>query len=300
MYHYVRPIKESSHPKIKGLELEGFKRQLDFFSDKFEFITAEAVIDSITNGTELPEKSCWLTFDDGYKDHYLFVLPELLKRGIQGSFFPPVEPVIKRTMLDVNSLHFILASVSDIDLLIQDLAFFCRSFEISNPLGDWWDKYAVAGRFDSKEIVYIKRLLQHVLPKTVRSDITRLLFEKHVGIPQEEFADELYVSLSDVKDFVDSGMYVGSHGYSHSWLNHETRESQRFEISQSLDFLGSVGASTHNWIMCYPYGAYSEVTLELLGEADCAVALTTEVATADTSIHRRLAMPRFDTNDFPQ
>ena len=30
-YHYVRPIIDSKFPGIKGLEIEGFKRQLDFF-----------------------------------------------------------------------------------------------------------------------------------------------------------------------------------------------------------------------------------------------------------------------------
>ena len=35
MYHYVRPIKESKFPGIKGLELDGFKRQLDYFTDNF-------------------------------------------------------------------------------------------------------------------------------------------------------------------------------------------------------------------------------------------------------------------------
>ena len=31
MYHYVRPIKNSKYPNIKGLELHGFQRQIEFF-----------------------------------------------------------------------------------------------------------------------------------------------------------------------------------------------------------------------------------------------------------------------------
>ena len=30
IYHYVRKIKNSNYPKIKGLEIAGFKRQLDY------------------------------------------------------------------------------------------------------------------------------------------------------------------------------------------------------------------------------------------------------------------------------
>lgn len=80
MYHYVRPIRDSAYPKLKGLELAGFKRQLDFLSSKYEFVTAEDVINAVNFKKKLPDNSCWLTFDDGYKDHYSYVFPELLKK----------------------------------------------------------------------------------------------------------------------------------------------------------------------------------------------------------------------------
>ena len=139
MYHYVRPIKESAFPNIKGLELDGFKRQLDYLSSKYYFLTAEDVIDAVTNDKELPKDSCWLTFDDGYKDHFLYVLPELRKRKIQGSFFPPVKPVNERIMLDVNSIHYILASSTNIIELIESLNTECRNLGITdNELQRLW------------------------------------------------------------------------------------------------------------------------------------------------------------------
>ena len=42
MYHYVREIKNSKYPKIKGLEFSGFKRQLDFLENNFEIIDFES------------------------------------------------------------------------------------------------------------------------------------------------------------------------------------------------------------------------------------------------------------------
>ena len=35
MYHYVREIKSSNYPKIKGLEISGFRRQLDYLTNNF-------------------------------------------------------------------------------------------------------------------------------------------------------------------------------------------------------------------------------------------------------------------------
>lgn len=301
MYHYVRPIEGFIWPKIKGLEFDKFKRQLDYLSRNYDFVTAEDVINSSKHMQPLSSKACWLTFDDGYKDHYRYVLPELLKRGIQGSFFPPAKPITERSMLDVNSVHHILASTSNLVELVEDL-----NLEIRNAgFGDdeiqkLWSEYAVASRYDSKEVIYVKKLLQYALPEHYRNLITSILFRKYVGLSQAEFGDELYMCVAEVKELVQAGMHVGSHGYRHLWLNKESKASQKSEIERSLTFLNTVGARTVDWIMCYPYGAYNEETIDLLKDSKCAIGITTEVAVADLSVHHPLKLPRLDTNDLPQ
>ena len=44
MYHYVRQIKKSAFPNLKGLEIEDFHRQIDFFRKNYNFITIEDLI----------------------------------------------------------------------------------------------------------------------------------------------------------------------------------------------------------------------------------------------------------------
>jgi peptidoglycan/xylan/chitin deacetylase (PgdA/CDA1 family) len=301
MYHYVREIKKSNYPGIKGLEMDGFRRQLDFLSEKFNLITAQDVISCTKGEANLPPNACWLTFDDGYKDHHQFVLPELVKRKIQGSFFPPVKPVADQVMLDVNSIHYILASTPDKNSLVKRLNELCLSNKISSDeLSHLWSTYGVANRFDPKEVMYFKRMLQHALPFDIRSAITSQMLKEFVGLDDSELAKQLYMSTEEVKDLVEAGMYVGSHGYSHLWLNHESYASQENEIDRSLEFLDEVGAPTEDWIMCYPYGAYNQDTIAILQKKKCALAITTEVKLADLSEHHPLALPRFDTNDFPQ
>lgn len=301
MYHYVRPIKNSQWPKLKGLEIDGFKRQLDYLSQNYKFVKAEDVIDATILKKELPKNACWLTFDDGYKDHYHYVLPELINRKIQGSFFPPVKAITERLMLDVNSIHHILAASRNLNDLISDLNLSC----IENGFTDrelkfFWDEHAISGKYDTKEVIYFKRMLQHVLPEQIRSNITSTLFKRYVGLNQKDFADNLYMSTNDIKELVSSGMYVGSHGYSHLWLNKTDKISQKLDIALSLQFLASVGIRTKDWIMCYPYGGHNIQTLEILHELDCAVGITTEVGKANLAINHPLKLPRFDTNDFPK
>jgi hypothetical protein len=62
MYHYVRPLKDSKYPGIKGLEFQKFKQQLDFVEKNYDII----------EDTTLPfDKKPWLTRDK-IKDLILF------------------------------------------------------------------------------------------------------------------------------------------------------------------------------------------------------------------------------------
>ena len=86
MYHYVREIKKSKYPNLRGLELNQFKKQIKYFKKNFNILSNESFIE-ILNSKKIPKKkSVLLTFDDGYKDHYKFVYPYLKKQKILANF----------------------------------------------------------------------------------------------------------------------------------------------------------------------------------------------------------------------
>ena len=301
MYHYVREIKNSKFPDIKGLEIENFRRQLNYLQKNFNIITAEQLIQSVLLNKTLPSNSCYLTFDDGYKDHFQYVLPELISRGIQGSFFIPAATIIEKKILDVNKIHLILASTKDKLQLLKGLNFACKELGYSETnLKEYWNKHGKPDEFDTAEVIYIKRLLQHVLPEKCRQQIIEVLFKKYVGISEKNFSTDFYMSQAEIKKLIENNMYVGCHGYKHYWLNTIPAHEQELDIQLGLDFLKDVGASTENWIMCYPYGAYNENTLNVLKKNNCSIGLTTVPELADLNFHDRFLLPRFDTNHFPQ
>jgi len=301
MYHYIRPIIGSEFPGIKGLEIEGFKRQLDFLENNYSIVSSKQVIDKIIKNKELPSKACWLTFDDGYKDHYQYVLPELISRNLSGAFFPPRVAIKENKVLDVNSIHHILSCSDDINKLVNDLNDLCLQLGMTNEqIHTYYKDYGVANRFDNADTIFIKRMLQHALPEQIRNEITSILFEKIVGISEAKFSSRLYMSIDEVRKLVSSGMYVGSHGSMHYWLDRISPQKQKVDISSSLEFLEEVGAPTSNWIMCYPYGAYNNTTLSLLKEMGASIGITTDFRKANLEIDDPLILPRLDTNDFPQ
>ena len=309
----MRPIKNSFYPGVKGLELEGFKRQLNYLTNEYSIITAEQLISKSLGKEDLPNNACYLTFDDGFKDHMEFVMPELLSRKIQGSFFPPANAIEKREILDVHAIHFILASVKDTKKLVDNFNKVSLNNGITaSNLESFQKIWSTPNSFDNSEISYIKRMLQYVLPNNIRSKIISSLFKKYINRNMKEFADELYMSISDIKNLINNGMYVGSHGSSHKWLNKQSKSFQEKDIKQSLKFLKKVGAPIENWIMCYPYGGYNKDTLDILKSNKCSVGLSNDRFLLSTlgSVKfnnskklertKMLELNRLDTNDFPQ
>jgi peptidoglycan/xylan/chitin deacetylase (PgdA/CDA1 family) len=301
MYHYVRPILDSAYPGIKGLEVHGFRRQLDHLEANYVIVSADDLLAAVKRERPLPERACLLTFDDGYRDHVDYVLPELLKRKLKGCFFPVVKPVVDQEMLDVNRVHFILASEPDVAALVDELHALCIEHGILQQTYDAdWHRLAHASRYDPREIVFIKRMLQHALPEKLRNMIAAELFRRHVSKDEKQFAAELYISKDDAKLLVASGMHVGNHTYSHRWLDREPEQNQEREIDEALAFLATIGATTSDWMMCYPYGGYNETTLSVLARKNCPLGLTTKIRQANLAVDDPLELPRFDTNDFPQ
>jgi peptidoglycan/xylan/chitin deacetylase (PgdA/CDA1 family) len=141
--------------------------------------------------------------------------------------------------------------------------------------------------------------LQHALPEVPRRKLTKTLFVQYVNVDPATFAAELYMTPDQLRTMVRCGMYVGGHGVAHDWLNELDRDRQATEIDQSLTFLRALGASTDDWVMCYPYGAYNDTLLSLLKARGCAVGLTTRDACAQPGVDDRLLLPRLDTKEFP-
>lgn len=301
MYHYVREIKNSRFPNIKGLEFDAFCRQLDFLSENYNFVNSKQLINHFSWGVDLPENPCWLTFDDGYKDHFKYVYPELSKRKIEGTFFIPTLPVSDHLILDVNKIHFILACSPSTKKIIDNVESIALSQGIKeSELINLKNTYAKKGRYDNEETVYIKKMLQHALPQKIRENVINDLFLKFVTNDEASFAQDLYVNVEEIKMMQDDGMCIGNHGYSHKWLNKLNFKNQEFEIKKSLDFLRKNECCKEDWIMCYPYGGFNNDSLEILNKHGCSLAVTTIVGKAKYGVDNKYKLPRMNTNDFPQ
>jgi peptidoglycan/xylan/chitin deacetylase (PgdA/CDA1 family) len=303
MYHYVRELKYSRYPKIKGLDTSLFKEQISYINKNYNVISAYELMHAVESNYNLPERSLLLTFDDAYIDHFTDVFPVLDKYKLPAAFFPPAKCILEHQVLDVNKIHFILSSVSDKKCLVNDIYTFVDQYRSEYSLNTNERYYDICGnksRYDSLEVVFIKRMLQRELPETLRKIITDNLFKKYISIDESAFSQELYMDIEQISHLQRNGMYIGSHGYDHYHLNSITETKQQEEIDLSLQFLKNIGSDIDRWIMCYPYGKYDSTLLNILENRGCVVGLTTDTDIAHLERDNNLTLPRLDTNDLPK
>jgi len=302
MYHFVRELPYTRYPALKGLLVSQFKQQLDYMSKYYQFMTIDDCLDCIYSEQSLPRNAAILTFDDAYIDHYTTVFPILDERKIQGVFFPPAKAILDNKVLDVNKIHFLLASLDIKVLLIEIFALLDIYRAQFNLASDeyYFNKLANKSRFDTKEVIFVKRLLQKELNEEVRSLILNDLFAKFISSDEAAFSRELYMNIDQLRCMARNGMCIGSHGYDHYWLDTLSPKEQEREINQSLKFLKKIGVTLNNWVMCYPYGAYNDSLIKILKKKGCGMAFTANVGIANLEKSNAYTLERFDTNDFPK
>ena len=241
-----------------------------------------------------------LTFDDGFKDHINYVLPELKKRKIMACFFPPAKPILNQTVLDTHLIHFILEKTVDFKKLNLKLFELLKQHSYSNDdIEKFCKKYSFRNKFDNEEISFFKRMLQKVLPLNLRNKITKIIFEEKFDKSIGDLSKELYLNKKDLIQMLNEGMIIGSHSYNHFWLDTLSKEEQSEDLDLSINFLKDLGAITKDWMMCYPFGAYNNDTIDLLKSKKCSFAFTTNSGLADLT-NDPYKLKGKDTTEFPQ
>ncbi len=307
MYHYVRDLKNSAYPAIKGLDKALFEEQIEYLLKHFHPLRMEDILQAYREQdfSSVAENGFLLTFDDGYIDHYEVVYPILKKFGIQGAFFPNAMALKEHKLLTVNRIHFILAEAEvrgreAMTELVQDCfgemdEYRKQGLEIPANAA-LYNGLAVANRWDPAEVIFVKRLLQNALPEDIRTEIAKRLFQKYVGREESDFARELYLDTGQMRQMREDGMFFGLHGYDHYWLGKLDAPAMEQDIEKALAFMKDV-INPNEWVMNYPYGNYSDVVIDYIKTKGCALGVSVEARAAKLGEDNRFALPRWDCND---
>ncbi|MFN8009003.1 MAG: polysaccharide deacetylase family protein [Terriglobia bacterium] len=86
MYHRVCPLFFDKQIPYANVYPEEFEKQIAFIAEKHEGVTVTEFLRRRSAG-ELTGNEICITFDDGFRDNYLFAFPILRKYGVPANFF---------------------------------------------------------------------------------------------------------------------------------------------------------------------------------------------------------------------
>lgn len=297
MYHYVRDSSNSKYPRIKSLDINEFISQIEYLQKHYQIISIE---DFLFDNNSQNKKQCMLTFDDGYKEHHNIVMNILLNKGLKGCFFITSDTVQNRKILDANKIHLILASAGE-NIIFERIKFHYNNLNNSGlSIKSYIDQIDFSSRFDSKETILIKRLLQKVLPEELRSKICDSLLLDFVEQDKNEIIDELYLNKEEIKEMINYGMHIGGHTLSHKWMSSLSYNEQETEIKGTFKFLENIYSKKFIPSLCYPFGDYNSDTISLMNKYKFKAGFTCDPRGFNKLTDSTLEIPRYDTNDFPK
>lgn len=299
MYHYVREH-SSDYPNFRHLDIQDFRQQLDFFSDEYGFVEKQDFISAVQTGE--PKPGVILTFDDGLQDHYQFVLPELVKRGLWGIFYIPALPYLEGKILDVHKIHLLLGRYESSEVA-SELRGMVSPEMVDTDCAEEFETLTYARQDNSNATLYVKRTLNYLVKVEYRAILTEQLMDRFFG-GSDAFLDTVYMSESQLRELNKAEMMLGSHSINHRVMSTLTDSSQESEICDSFAALENMVGGLSPKTFCYPYGgfhSFSDVTESLLKRENTLFSFNVEqrdIAASDL-VGRPQALPRFDCNQFP-
>ncbi len=261
-------------------KVSAFERQMQMLAERFRVVPLREIVQAIRAGKTL-ERTCAITFDDGYRGNYLYAAPILERLGFTAAFFVITQRVREAgryAPVDFDRLEVLLqlTKATQADLTEFGLGVV--------PLAD-----------DEAKLAFIKKLTKQlkVTPAAIKKDLDASL-ERQLAVPEEkiaaDFEQEAYQMLNweEIEDLQRRGFAIGSHTRTHPSLSQIDEAQLEFEIGGSFQDLRE-RLALRDITLAYPFGKaehISAATVAMAQRAGYACALTSikEINTPTTDV----------------
>ncbi len=304
MYHYIHSENDDKIFKnLKGLTTNEFKYQIEYMLKHFKPITHQDLLNFFNNKKPLPKKSFYLTFDDGFKQHYTNVLPILKEYGLTGSFFVPTIP------LSDNKIHFLekqrVSQYCIVDTYEEFLELFYenskkllnkKKLSLIEPnqtnIKNSKDFLKECSYYTNEER-FFRKIRNFILSKSEIENIINKIFENTFD---NTFINRYYMNINNLKEMHSNDMIIGGHSHTHPYLETLTKNELIYELSISFDFLKNNINKTIN-SFSYPFGTYNQNVLDYVEAINLEYAFTTKDE-INSDLIRKYEIKRVDASLF--
>ena len=214
LYHRVCP--QNDNWSLKPLSPWSFERQMEYFYRNYEILPLDRLVQCIRQVKTLPEKAVVITFDDGYKDNYLYAYPILKKYHIPATIFLTTGHIGSSKLFWFDEVSYVIQLTP-----LNQLEF------------DKLDSYPLQTDIDKSRASHIIiNRLKNLPEERKRGLIDQLVSTCQVGIPAN-LGKELLLSWGEVREMHADGVAFGAHSVNHAVLTNLPLEEAKREIIQS-------------------------------------------------------------------
>jgi len=272
-YHRVVEHDPYSYPPGMAVARATFEAQIAYLSDHFVFLPLSQIAACLASNRALPTGACAVTFDDGWADAFQVGREILRSAGCPATTFLTVSHIGTGREFWLSRLVRVL-----------------RAARGDGPAFSAWPKplarqAAEFGRNGGPLPLQVATWLGSMTlerREALLDDAARVTGSEAI-VQSDEF-----MSWDDVREWLSSGMEVGSHGCEHACLPREDARMVAEEVGESKRVIEQ---RTRQRVasFAYPYGDYNPAVRAAVVEAgyECACAVLSPSKPLD-----RFALPR--------
>jgi peptidoglycan/xylan/chitin deacetylase (PgdA/CDA1 family) len=193
-----------------------FESQIRYLSKAYEVLPLDKLAEYVQGRETLPRKAVAITFDDGYKDNYIYAYPILKKYGVPATIF------LTTGYIDSGNLFWF----DKVTYVIQNTCL--KALELGE-LGTY------SLRSNSDRLQAISRItarLKELLDERKNLLVKNLVRMSGVDIPAN-LGKEVILSWDQVREMSDNGIAFGAHSVTHPILTKMPLEQARREVIES-------------------------------------------------------------------
>lgn len=288
-YHQILPkiVKDQVLNFHKVMTVENFEKQMAFLSKNYTLLNLNQVYDILHFKKKIPKRAVAITFDDGYRDNYLYAFPILKKYNIPAAIFLTTDPIDKNESLWWDDLSWFLfhnqieikklseSFPQDIKIQIANLSHDKKNYKIKNIL---------------KIIAHIDKLNPQNMMKVIEEI-------KGLSKSEDDYKKKhtQFLTWEMIHEMQKTGLITfGSHSKSHPILTSLEKESIIKEIGCAKKIIEDhVGGTIETF--SYPKGCYNTQIKKILKDFGFKLAFTTVYGANDHNTDL-LELKRKDSN----
>lgn len=244
MYHRISPKRE--RPYLNVISVKSFRRQIEYIFRNYEILSLDELVEYILSEKPLPKKAVVITFDDGYKDNYLYAYPILQKYHIPATIFLVTGHIGTDKLFWWDKIGYILYHTSVNQLDLEGLGSYSLESE--------------PDKARAKSI--ITEELKKLPDKRKNSLVEKLLDVCQMEIPRN-LGRRLILSWEEVREMSDEKLTFGAHSVNHPVLTKMPIDQAKNEIVRSKKAIEErLGKEVRAF--CYPDGKFNPEIVELV------------------------------------